>query len=118
MCVHGDVSRAVLQFPAALSESRAPTLLTFYTKPSETARPQVKSFGEISRTKRIFLSLEGWLVVTSAGWSLLIPPWIIKAVQTQNIKICTAKHMLQIHDIHFVSEDLQKALLIILPIKI
>lgn len=71
VCFQGDVSRAALQFPAALSESRAPTLLTLYSKPSETARPQVKSFGEISSIKRIFLSLEGWLVVTSAGWSLL-----------------------------------------------
>lgn len=45
LCVCGDVSRAALQAPAASSESRAPKLLTFYTKPSEAARPQVKPFG-------------------------------------------------------------------------
>lgn len=38
-----------LQFPAAFSESRAPSLLTFYTKPSDAARPQVKPFGVLEK---------------------------------------------------------------------
>lgn len=49
VCVHGDVSRAALQLPAAFPESRALNLLAFYTKTSEAARPQEKPFGVLEK---------------------------------------------------------------------